>query len=41
MEKILIIEANYESDKVHINFIKFVVDKTEKETINFTQQNLG
>lgn len=31
-EKVLIIEADYHKDKKNINFIKFVVDKVEKES---------
>lgn len=36
-EKLLIIEADYQQDKVHIGFIQFVIDKVEKETMELSR----
>lgn len=32
-ERVFIIEVEHNSEKQHINFIKFLIDKIEKETL--------
>lgn len=37
--KAIIIQADYQKDKEHISYLKFVVDKVERETLTYTKRD--